>query len=129
MAEFLIYKGPHWMDALSPQEVAERVAVHKHFQQKYDARYQRGDIVEARPDNGPRGKLEEASFIFLQVSSISLKDAKQYCVPDEDLSDSDNPILTRRRKYYINMIGLTPGEHENIGLTEAGFNSRLVAKA
>ncbi len=95
---------------------------------KYTTRYRKGDIVEARRDNGPRGKLEEASFIFLQVPSITLKDAKQYEVSLEDLTDFNNRILLKRRKYYVDMMGLTLDVHKNVSLTENEFNTRLKVK-
>ena len=148
MAEFLIYNKDHWMDipskdrpdlrgyknverkiledsALSIEQRTKKLGLHE---MKYTARYQRNDFVEARRDNGPRGKLEEASFAFLQVPSINLKDGKQYVVPDVDLSDVDHPFILKRRKHYMNMTGLVLDEHKNVSLTNAEFNSRLKVK-
>ena len=92
---------------------------------KYNARHQSGDIVEARRDNRPRGKLEEASYIFLQVPSISLKDAIKYSEPFTNASD----VMVRRRKYFMDMAGLILDSHKNVSLTENEFNSRLKVKA
>ena len=148
MAEFLIYNKDHWMDIPSKQRsdltgyknveqkiladsrltIEQRTKDFYLHEMKYTARYQREDIVEARRDNGPRGKLEEESFIFLQVPGINLKDAKQYIIPDVDLSNPDNPVIIKRRKYYVNIAGLMLDEHQNVSLTNADFNSRLKVK-
>ncbi len=138
MAEFLIYNKTHWYDlpskstpSLSGYErnhfvidinsklsTAQKIEAKDHLTLKYAARYQAGDIVEARRDGGPRGKLEEEAFIFLQVPSVNLKNAKQYCISDS----------THRRKYFVDMASLIPDSHKNIILTESVFNSRLKVK-
>jgi hypothetical protein len=51
MAEILIYKGPHWMDNLTQQEIDDFVAENEYWMDKYNARLQRGDIVEIQ-ENG-----------------------------------------------------------------------------
>ncbi len=148
MAEFLIYERDNWMDVpskdrpdwtgyenveqkilakpgLTVEQKTKKLGLHE---MKYTARYQKGDIVEARKDSAPRGRLEEASFLFLQIPSISLKDAKQYAKPLTDLTDVDYPIMLKRRKYYVNIMGLSFDEHKNVSLTSTEFNSRLKVK-
>ncbi len=139
MAEFLIYNKTHWyelpskstpsltgyernqfaIDTNSKLSTAQKIEKKDRLTLRYMGRYQKGDIVEARRDGGPRGKLEEESFIFLQVPSINLKDAKQYCISDS----------THRRKYFIDMAGLIPDLNKNISLTKSVFSSRLKVKA
>ena len=138
MAEFLIYNKTHWYDLPSKStpsltgyernqffvdtdsklNTAQKIEKKDRLTLRYMGRYQKGDIVEARRDGGPRGKLEEEAFIFLQVSSVNLKDAKQYCISDS----------THKRKYFVDLAGLTPDSHKNIDLTESIFNSRLKVK-
>jgi hypothetical protein len=58
MAEFLIYNRDHWMDSLTPEQIAEHKKRDENFQAKYDARYQRGDIVEVRENGAYSGTLK-----------------------------------------------------------------------
>ncbi len=144
MAEFLIYNKIHWYDLSSKStpsltgyernhfaidtnsklSTADKIQAKDRLTLKYAARYQSGDIVEARRDGGPRGKLEEEAFIFLQVPSISLKDAVKY---GEPLINASN-VMIYRRKYFVDMAGLIPDLHKNIGLAKNVFNSRLKVK-
>lgn len=103
---------------------AQKIEKKEALNQKYSCRHRPGDIVEARRDNGPRGKLEEASYIFVQVPSISLKDAIKYSKPLENSSG----VVIRRRKYFMDMAGLIPDSHKNVSLPESVFNSRLKVK-
>ncbi len=138
MAEFLIYDQDNWMDVpskdrpdlrgyknverkileesgLTIERRTEKLGQHDI---KYMRRYQRGDPIEARQDSGPRGNKEEASFIFLQVLGLSLKDAKVYCAQRID----------KRRSYYIDLTGLVIDEHKTASLSISQFNSRLKVK-
>ena len=143
MAEFLIYNKTHWMELPSNKNpsmtgyernhvvidtnlsytTAQKIEAKDNLTRKYNRRHQIGDIVEARRDGGPRGKLEEEAFIFLQVPSISLKMARGYTV-----ALGIGFIVLRKRKYFIDMTGMVPDSHQNIGLTESEFNSRLKVK-
>ena len=144
MAEFLIYNKTHWMDlpskstpsltgyernhfvidTASALSTAQKIEKKDALTLKYNGRYRAGDIVEARRDDGPRGKLEEEAFIFLQVPSVSLKTAKGYYVPLENASG----VPVRTRKYFIDMAGLIPDSHKNVSLIKSDFNSRLKVK-
>jgi len=80
VAEFLIFAKNHWMDALTPQEVADRAAESYKFQRKYASRYQRGDIVEVRENGywiGGKGFNRDA-FVVVQVSDMTVEAAKDY---------------------------------------------------
>ncbi len=144
MAEFLIYNKTHWYDLPSKSiptltgyernhlmidtafalSIAQKIERKDALTLKYATRYQEGDIVEARRDGGPRGKLEEEAFVFLQVPNVSLNTAKEYCIPLENAF----AVTVRKREYYIDMTGLVPDSHKNISLTESAFNSRLKVK-
>ena len=144
MAVFLIYNKTHWMELPSKNNpsmtgyernhvmidtnnfitTAQKIERKEALNRKYSARYQLEDVVEARRDGGPRGGLEEESFIFLQVPSISLNTAIGYAV---SLVSADEVVI-RSRKYAIDMAGLIPDLHKNVSLTESAFNSRLKVK-
>ncbi len=145
MAEFLIYNiATHWMDRPSKNNpgmtglernhmvidtdlalsTAQKIEKKDQLTQKYNSINQPGDIVESRRDGAPRGKLEEEAFIFIQAPEIDLKVGKGYCVPLINVSG----VPIRKRKYFIDMVGLTPDSHQNIALTESAFNSRLKVK-
>ncbi len=148
MAEFLIYNKTHWYDLPSKStptltgyernqfmidtnsnlSTAQKIKAKDALTLKYAARQQSGDIVEARRDGGPRGKLEEEAFIFLQIPGINLKDAKKYCVSDKDFIGIDKSVLLYKRKYYMDMTGLIPDSNKNVNLTNSVFDSRLKVK-
>ena len=87
-------------------------------ERNYVSREQRGDVCEARRDGGPRGHLEESSFIFLQVPSVPLEEGRALCEGTADLL----------RSHYVDMTGLILDEHKNASLTDAEFRSRLKVK-
>ena len=97
MAEFLIYNKDHWMDALTPQQLDEYCLKHLNFMDKYEARYQRGDVVEIHEDGfwgtGPYPRTDV--FRVVRVSGMSVQDAKQYHIPLEKVEfdlDKDGKI-------------------------------------
>ncbi len=48
MAEQLLYNKNHWMDDLTEQQISDRIKNKDFTQEKFDSRYQKGDIVEIR---------------------------------------------------------------------------------
>lgn len=97
MAEFLIYDKNHWMDKLNQKEY-DKLMRHPYGEQKFLARYQRGDVVEVRPDGfwiGPkaRGFNREA---FRVISVLGLKPDKIYM---EALMEGE--IILKRRRFSI----------------------------
>ena len=50
MAELLIYNGTHWMDKLTPTKFAAMREKYPDWDQQYAQRYQKGHVVEIRPD-------------------------------------------------------------------------------
>ncbi len=137
MAEFVVFNKMNWMDmpsrvrpdltgyenvkrkieeAAGPGIEAQTVKLFElsKMDQKYTRRYQPGDIIEARRDNGPRGKKEKEALLFIQVPEVLLEDGKQYAKAHE----------SPRRYYSIDMTGLKMDDT----LTAAQFNSRLKVK-
>ncbi len=99
MAEFLIYNKDHWMDALTPEKVAEYVKKYpKTFQTKYDARYQRGDIVEVREDgfytSTLKGDLSKWAFRVVVVEGFKV---------DKKYTESiiQGGVMLKKRRYNI----------------------------
>lgn len=82
MAEFLIYNKDHWCDALTEKQIKEYVKKYPKFMDKYNARIQRGDVIEVRPDGywtGPKAPgYDKSVFLLVTKPGLSLEDAKQY---------------------------------------------------
>jgi len=97
MAEFLIYDKDHWMDKLS-QEEYNKLMENPHWAEKFLSRYQRGDIVEVRPDGfwiGPKAKgFNQEAFRIISVPG--LKPNKMYM---EALMNGD--VTLKRRRFSI----------------------------
>ncbi|MHC4704494.1 MAG: hypothetical protein ACYTFQ_28425 [Planctomycetota bacterium] len=76
MAEFLIYDKDHWMDSLTPQQIAQHRKRHTNFQAHYDARYQKGDIVEVRENGGYtstlKGDLSRWPFRVVVITNLQI---------------------------------------------------------
>lgn len=123
-AEFLIYNKDHWMDALTPQQLIEYNKKYPGFQVKYDARYQRGDIVEVREDgfytSTLKGDLSKWAFRVVIVTGLK---------PENKYMES---TLTKRRRYNI-MDGATKTVHtvskiQDIILTDKTLSSNETEK-
>lgn len=115
MAEFLIYNKNHWMDALSKEQIEEYIKRYPNFQAKYDARYQRGDIVEVRKDgfytSTLKGDLSRWSFRVVCVPGLPVD--KSYTQDTKRkrrryaISTTDGAVTTRTS---INEVGLQDKE-------------------
>ena len=105
--ELLVFNKAHWMDALSVAEVTDRTEENEHFQQRYDARYQRGDIIEVRPDgywtDGKRKGFGSHAFALIIIPGVSVDDAQGLMGALEDKTDPENPIRLKRRQYKVDM--------------------------
>jgi len=102
MAEFLVYNKEHWMDALSPMEVAVRIANDSRFKEAYDTRDRKGDVIEVRPDgfwtDGKRKGFGAAKgFALLVVPGLKAETAKKY---QRELYD--DPTLPNRERKLLN---------------------------
>jgi len=120
----LVYTGPHWMDALTPQQVKDRAAAHAHFQEKYDARSQEGDVVCVYREEEAAGEpvAPGRPFKIVHLPHLALKDAK---VLEESLLDGD--VLKAKRKHRIDLAGTSEVDGK-IALTEAEFGARKTTK-
>lgn len=89
MAEFLIFMknagkktpGPgHWMDDLTPDDVATKILRMGHrFQNMYDERHQPGDIILIG-ENGEYAPnhFNRAAFVVVRVTDLPVAQAKHY---------------------------------------------------
>lgn len=124
MAELLVYNRDHWMDdndaytnahlrieqddSLTPAQI---IKSKENLTNKYNARYQRGDVVEVRPDgfwtDGTRKGFGEHAFALVVIPGLSLKDAEKYTESHESIEDlgleTEKRTILKRRKYQIDM--------------------------
>jgi hypothetical protein len=94
MAELLVYAKKHWMDNLTPAEVLAMVQANPGFQEKYDSRYQQGDIVEIRPkDYWLHRGFNKKAFVVIKVLGLS--------VNNKYVESYDSDDIKRRRRWRI----------------------------
>jgi len=110
MAEFLIYNKTHWMDAMSQAEVDAKITVNPKWQTKYEARLQKGDIIEVREDgywSVKRKGFAAPTFALVCVPGVSVEDAKHYMEPQETIvnAGTKNEVrsLLKRRRYQVDL--------------------------
>ena len=112
MAEFLVFAQKHWMDDLTTEEIQNYAMRSDTFMDHYDARYQRGDIVEVQENGhwlGRRG-WGFPKFVLIRVADLSLSAAKKY-------------METWKRGYAIEVISSDVNNHIydiRISLVQAG---------
>lgn len=121
MAEFLIYNKEHWMDALTQEQLDGYVQKYPKFMDKYNARNQRGDVVEVRPDGYWTGSkapgYDKSVFLLVTVPGLKFDDAKKYGEPltvqfpvsvlNEDTGEFEDEWqsrLIKKRKYSFNNV-------------------------
>ena len=110
--ELLIYNKEHWMDSLTQEEITEQSKTNEHFMEKYNSRYQRGDIVEVREDGywDQRG-FNKNAFAVVRVEGIN---PEKYLMEPQMNGDS----IIKRRKYNVNTDRVTfNGEQKSIVTT------------
>ncbi|GAG18651.1 unnamed protein product [marine sediment metagenome] len=97
MAEFLIYDKDHWMDKLNQAEYDKQMK-HPHFAEKFLSRYQRGDIIEVRPDGFWTGSKAKGfnREVFRIISVPGLKPDKMYMEAIEA-----GTVTLKRRRFSI----------------------------
>lgn len=83
MAEFLYYDKEHWMDSMPQKRFDELLARNgDKFLRKYNARNQRGDLIQSYPDgywtDGKRKGFGSHAFGLLIVTGMSFKESKNY---------------------------------------------------
>ena len=99
MAELLLKAKPHWMDALTAGEVEK---LSPEARAGYEARSQIGDIIVVRPDGWRWGREEcLPNFIVVKAPSFSFEQARRYEESLQDLTNIENPVLLKTRKYRV----------------------------
>jgi len=92
-AEVLIYNGTHWMDKLTAEQLAEYAKKYDNWGEKYAGRWQKGQVVEIRPDGfwgkGPYPRTD----VFRVVLLPGVKEA--------DVQKYLDPGTTERRRYRV----------------------------
>lgn len=79
MAEFLIYAGTHWMDDLDQQTIDNFDDAEM---DKYESRYQSGDIVQVYEDGTcSEQPAPNSKFFILKLPGVSISAAKNYLIP------------------------------------------------
>lgn len=121
MAEFLIYNKEHWMDALNQEQIDEYVKKYPKFMDNYNARQQKGDVIEVRPDGywtGPKAPgYDENVFLLVSVPRLKFEDAEKYGEPlyqqfpvsvlNEETSEFEEEWkekLIKKRKYNFSNV-------------------------
>jgi hypothetical protein len=122
-AEFLLYKGPHWMDALTEEQVAKLTPEKK---AKYDSRYRVGDVVEVQPDGQWPNVNETTPFYVIKIKGLDVNDVKHYMEPVYDLTNRPDPNdpndkrLPRKiyqRRFNFRIADLPTGVKNNLETT------------
>lgn len=79
MAELLVRAQGHWLDSLTPNEIA---ALPDWRKKEYTYRSKKGDIIVVRPDGWTWGREEcLPRFIVIKIPGLSVEDAKKYEEP------------------------------------------------
>lgn len=104
MAEFLIYNKDHWMDSLTKEQLDEYVKKYPNFMDKYNARMEKGDVVEVRPDGywtGPKAPgYDKSIFLMVTKPGLLFVDAKHY---GTSLKDSSGKLIKKRKYNFTNV--------------------------
>ena len=93
MADFLIKNTNHWMDVLSSEQVIDMINTEKvqslverpeepaysRFEESYNTRYQKGDVIEVGPDNHwTDAQHGNGQFLIVRVPFFPERQAKTY---------------------------------------------------
>jgi len=119
MAEFLIYNKTHWMDELTPEQLKQNQLKYSHWDEKYNARYQIGDILEIRPGGfftGPKAHgWDHNAFRLVVVKGLKADEfltqplVKVEIVTPIQYDKKDNVVtketLLKRRKFSLDIAG------------------------
>lgn len=126
MAEFLVYKGPHWMDKYTEAEVLK---FDERMRAKYDARYRPGDIVQIYPDGTCKEKPHpDSKFYLVKVPDVNFSDAKYLAEPLSEIikhpedekkhnfltGELDEVVTHKRRKHQLNIELLGTAEKNEL---------------
>ena len=115
MAELLVYNKEHWMDKLTQTEIDGYVKKYgDEWLAKYKRRYQKGDIVEVRPDGYfDKHGFNKKAFIVVKVgnNTVKLKDAEYLAKPSVEIknagTDYQQITVLKKRRYNIDTSKLS----------------------
>ena len=132
MAELLIYNKINWMDEPERQERVEQLKKDdSKFQAKYEARYQKGDIIEVRPDGYwlKRG-FNKNAFCVVCRENVAKNDMDY--LSGSFLEEFIHPDVSRKtlrkRKYNIDIDSIIFGENQKEKITELELSQILTEK-
>ena len=118
MAEYLTYNMTHWMDKLTPEQLKQNQMKYSYWDEKYNARYQKGDIVEARPDGfftGPKAHgWDHNAFRLIIVKGLKVDESlmqpltKIEIVTPVQYNEKGFVVtketILKRRKFVLNVL-------------------------
>jgi len=106
MAEFLVYNMENHMDRMTLERFKELSYERKNFLAKFNARYQRGDIIDKRPDgfwtDGKRKGFGYPKFALVCVKDLDDKATNL----TTELRDVTGTTLFKRRRFRFNLDAL-----------------------
>ena len=106
MAEFLVYNRDDWMASMSGERFRKLSYERKNFLAKFNARYQRGDIIDKRPDgfwtDGKRKGFGYPKFVLVCVKDLDDKTTNL----TTELRDITGTTLFKRRRFRFNLDAL-----------------------
>lgn len=131
MAEYLVYNKVHWMDKLALAEVEIQISLDPDFAMKYLRRYQKGDVIEVRPDGYWTGaELREFDKdTFLVISKPGEIDYKYLLSHKEISKESGESVILKRRRYNINIDNISVSIHNKSFLTDQQLTEVTVDKS
>jgi len=99
MAELLIQAKGHWMDNFSQAQID---ALSESERKSRETRIQLGDIVIIKPDGWNWGNEEcLPNYIIVKLPQIDVETVKYLRQSLYDLTDEDNPVLIKKRKWRV----------------------------
>lgn len=121
------------MDKLTALELSQRILKNPAFEDKYNRRYQKGDIIEVREDGAPVTDNEKEKFLLVHLNGVAKADALFLM---DRLNDKTNPEkIVRRRKYKINFTMLPQNiqdeilQGKEITVNNTVFNAARITKS
>ena len=135
MAEILIFNREHWMDKLDEKQLAAYVEKYPKFMDKYNARTQKGDIVQIEDDGhftGTGRGYDKGSYDLVIMKGYTKKELQHLTGPLlEDHWDMifDSTTMTskavyapiRHKKFKSNVVAVDKAEIALTAIVEKSF--------
>jgi len=81
VAEILVFNREHWMDKLDEKQLATYVEKYPKFMDKYNARTQKGDVVQIEDDGHFKNGYDKRSFDLVIVKDKTKKELQSLMGP------------------------------------------------